>query len=68
MTVRTAGEHIRKKIRHVKANERHRGFHPYAATKSSMSGRPYQVTCDGNEMPTAEWLSQELARFRREKQ
>jgi hypothetical protein len=60
-----AGEHIRKKYAHtkrwIKSTE---DFIRYAATKSSMSGRLYQVTCDGVEMPTAAWLREELARFR----
>ena len=60
-----AGEHIRKKYAHtkrwIKSTE---DFIQYAATKSSMSGRLYQVTCDGVEMPTAAWLREELARFR----
>ena len=60
-----AGEHIRKKYAHAK----HRitsseDFIRYAATRSSITGRPYQVTCDGVEMPTAEWLMLVLARFR----
>ena len=60
-----AGEHIRKKFTHtrrwVKSTE---DFIRYTATQSSMSGKPYQVTCDGVEMPTAEWLTEELTRFR----
>ena len=62
-----AVEHIRKKNAHAK----HRitsseDFIRYAATQSSISGRPYLVTCHGIEMPTAEWLMLELARFRDE--
>jgi hypothetical protein len=64
-----AGAHIRKKYAYVKAKvNATEDFIRHAATRSSMSGRPYHVTCDGIEMPTAEWLSQELAHFRREKQ
>ena len=60
-----AGEHIRKKYAHAKRRIKStEDFIRYAATKSSMSGRPYQVTCDGIEMPTAEWLTEELVRFR----
>ncbi len=37
-----------------------------AATASSMSGKPYQVQCDGGEpVPSAEWLTTELHRLRR---
>lgn len=62
---RDAGAHIRKKYDHtkrwIKSTE---DFIRYAATKSSISGRPYRVVCEGVEMPTAEWLADELARFR----
>jgi hypothetical protein len=35
------------------------------ASQSSMSGQPYQVRCtDGKVMPSARWLTEELARFR----
>jgi len=40
-------------------------FIKYTATKSSMSGRPYTVRCDGREILCAEWLSEELNRFRK---
>jgi len=60
-----AGEHIRRKFAHTKRRIKSaEDFIRYAATQSSLSGRPYQVTCDGIEMPTAEWLTEELARFR----
>ena len=39
-------------------------FIKYAATKSSMSGQPYTVRCDGREILCAEWLSEELNLFR----
>lgn len=60
-----AGEHIRGKYAHTKRRiTSAEDFIRYAATQSSLSGRPYQVTCDGIEMPTAQWLTEELARFR----
>ncbi|MBW2176599.1 MAG: DUF5329 domain-containing protein [Deltaproteobacteria bacterium] len=63
---RDAGEHIRKKYsytkRRVKTTE---DFIRYAATESSLSGRPYEVVCDGTEKATAEWLVEELIRFRK---
>ena len=40
-------------------------FIKYTATKSSMSGRPYTVRCDGQEILCGEWLSEELNRFRK---
>ena len=62
---RDAGTHIRKKYayatRWIRSTE---DFIRYAATKSSTSGRPYLVICDGVEVPTAEWLADELTRFR----
>jgi len=60
-----AGEHIRKKYAYTKRwINSTEDFIRHAATQSSMSGQPYQVACDGVEMPTAEWLTEELARFR----
>lgn len=36
-----------------------------AATKSSMSGYPYQVKCgDSEPLPSAEWFEAELQRYR----
>ena len=40
-------------------------FIKYSATKSSMSGRPYTVRCDGRETLCVEWLSDELNLFRK---
>jgi hypothetical protein len=38
-----------------------------AASKSSMSGKPYQVKCDRNApVTTAEWFTAELLRYREE--
>ena len=34
------------------------------ATKSSMSGKPYRVRCNGNEFLSARWLSEELFDYR----
>ena len=39
-------------------------FIRYAATESSMSGKPYKVRCKGVEQPSAAWLKTELARYR----
>lgn len=62
-----AGKHIRKKYAHVKRRiTSSEDFIRYAATQSSISGRPYLVICHGVEMPTAEWLMLALARFRDE--
>jgi NADH:ubiquinone oxidoreductase subunit B-like Fe-S oxidoreductase len=50
--------------RRIKSTE---DFIRYAATQSSLSGQPYQVSCGGIEMPTAEWLMEALVRFREKK-
>ena len=60
-----AGAHIRRKYSHIKNRVKTtEDFIRYAATKSSMSGKPYQIICSGKKMATAEWLIQELDRFR----
>jgi hypothetical protein len=60
-----ACDHIDKKYsyakRHIKTTD---DFIRYAASQSSISGKPYRVRCEGREMPTAEWLRAELERFR----
>ena len=60
-----AGKHIRRKYAHtkrwIKSTE---DFITYAATKSSTTGKTYKVICGELEMPTAEWLREELGRFR----
>src|SRR5882672_11536604 len=39
------------------------------ATKSSASGKPYQVRCNGTRpVPSALWLSDELSHFREQRQ
>jgi len=42
-------------------------FIKYAATKSSFTGRPYMIRCNGKEQPTARWLLDELAHIRSNK-
>lgn len=43
-------------------------FIEYSATKSTMSGDYYQVSCPDKEtIRTQDWLMEELKRFRREK-
>jgi hypothetical protein len=60
---RQAREHIEKKYAYYKerittAEE----FIQYSATKSSMTGEPYRVICNGENMITADWLKTELER------
>ena len=58
--------HIEKKYeytkRWIKSAE---DFIKCTATKSSVSGRPYTVRCDGREILCAEWLSEQLKKFRK---
>ena len=61
-----AGAHIRRKYAHIKGRiGTTEDFIKYAATKSSLTGRPYQVVCKDTKMATADWLEEELERFRR---
>ena len=61
-----AMEHIRTKYDYVRKRvKRAEDFIEYAATKSSMTGRPYLVRCGEGELLTAEWLKAELAEFRK---
>lgn len=63
-----ARSHIQKKYdyaaRWIKTAE---DFIKYTATKSSISGKPYHVACQGERQPSASWLLAELERFRSEK-
>jgi hypothetical protein len=34
------------------------------ASKSSWSGKPYQMVCDGEEQPAGDWLTATLEEFR----
>jgi hypothetical protein len=60
-----ARAHIERKYNSVKSHvDETEDFIKYAATRSSLSGREYHVTCDGKKQTSAEWLHDELARFR----
>ena len=60
-----ARAHIERKYNSFKSHvDETEDFIKYAATKSSMSGRKYHVTCDGKKQTSAEWLHDELARYR----
>jgi hypothetical protein len=61
--------HIKNKYEYfrdkIKSTE---DFIAYSATKSTMSGKYYMVTCPGSEaIRTQDWLLAELKRFRSEK-
>ena len=60
-----ARDHIRMKYEHYRKKvETAEDFIRYAATKSSISGQPYIVTCEGTEIRASQWLMDELVRFR----
>ncbi len=60
-----AVKHIEKKYNYLKKRVKStEDFIKGAATKSSMSGRPYMIICDGTEMATADWLRIELKKYR----
>ena len=62
---REARAHIERKYNSVRSHvDETEDFIKYAATKSSMSGRKYHVTCDGKKQTSAEGLHNELSRYR----
>ena len=63
-----AREHLEKKYNYIKRRvKKAEDFIKYAATESSMSGKPYMIICNGHEMPSAEWLLAELDTFRKKR-
>jgi hypothetical protein len=65
---REAVEHIQKKYDYYKDDiKTTEDFIERSASRSSLSGRAYQVLCPGEEArPTADWLKDELERYRKE--
>lgn len=61
-----ARSHILRKYNYVKSKiSTTEQVIKYAATKSSISGKAYTITCPGEELvPSAEWLTAELLNFR----
>ena len=60
-----AVKHIEKKYNYLKKRIKStEDFIQGAATKSSLSGKPYMIICNGREMITADWLRAELKRYR----
>ena len=60
-----AADHIQAKYEHFK-DEIHtvEDFIDRAASKSLMSGEPYEVRCAGKMMPAADWIRAEDAVYR----
>ena len=62
---RKARSHIERKYDYIESRvDQTEDFIKYAATESSMSGRKYQVTCNGKQQASADWLRDELTRYR----
>jgi hypothetical protein len=60
-----AGDHINRKYEQVKNRiSSTEQFISYAASRSSMTGKPYQVTCGETTMPSSVWLDEELRNYR----
>ena len=64
-------QHMEAKYRYFQGKGRINSAEDFverAASKSEMTGKPYLVKCtNGPEMPTAQWLIDELSRYRKEK-
>ncbi|GAA6136015.1 YfeK family protein [Oceaniserpentilla sp. 4NH20-0058] len=64
-TGKDAVEHIKKKYDYFADDiETTEDFIRLSATKSTISGKPYRVICDGKTTSSANWLLNELAAFR----
>jgi hypothetical protein len=65
---RAAQKHLREKYKYLMARNQitvTEDFIEKAASKSSLSGKPYAVKCsDGEALPSNQWLHDELVRLR----
>ena len=62
---REARAHMERKYNYVKSHvDEAEDFIKYAATESSISGKKYYVVCGGKRQASAEWLQDELSRYR----
>lgn len=63
-----AARHLERKYKYLVKRDRVRSTEDFiglAATRSSISGEPYQVRCEGHApVPGGDWLSEELTRYR----
>ncbi|MBC9250290.1 hypothetical protein A9179_08410 [Pseudomonas alcaligenes] len=62
-----ARAHLQKKLDYLNDKDlvdSAEDFIDRAATESSLSGEPYQVNCQGQRQPSADWLKHELQRLR----
>jgi hypothetical protein len=61
----TSRQHIEKKYNYFnKRITTTEEFIQYSATKSSITGKPYKVICNGVVMDSSDWLRAELDRLR----
>lgn len=62
---KAASEHLEMKYNHVRNRIKSaENFIDKIATKSSFSGRPYEVLCNSARLPTKIWLEETLAAHR----
>ncbi|MGV6825591.1 MAG: DUF5329 family protein [bacterium] len=62
-----ASAHMRKKYDYAKRwIDNAEQFIERIGTGSSMTGKPYHVTCDGKRYPSRDWLMQQLSKFPKE--
>lgn len=62
-----ARAHIQRKYDHIKDKiNSTEDFIQYAASQSSMSGKKYHATCNGQTITSKDWLTQELKRYRQQ--
>jgi len=60
-----ARAHISRKYSHIKKRVKNtEDFIRYAATQSSITGKKYHATCNGETITSEAWLSNELSRYR----
>jgi hypothetical protein len=60
-----AREHIRAKYEVAKSHvDSAEDFIRLAASRSSMTGEPYRVRCGDSQFLSADWLTEELRRYR----
>jgi len=64
-----AADHIQAKYEHFKDEIKTvEDFITRAASKSLLSGKPYEVRCDGKTVPAADWIRTEDAAYRAKRQ
>lgn len=60
-----AMKHLQRKYDYLKQRiSAAEDFISTIASRSSMTGEPYRVRCSGREIPSAEWFTRELIRYR----